>query len=648
MVQSMDSLPVRLLPANLRPLAYRVLSKKHGLNIKTDALAKLTEAVSLKFGANWKGRDTFEFLEEVARIWKLEDRGLFLDEDGITQVLKLMELQPQRRITPELSDDPSATQLALNWKEYFRVINPPDQPFYAYDRTRKQFYTLNEQPSHLEAAIEMFTQRYLIIADRLSRNEMFQKKSFSSVLLFRETAPTHEISMIKNMLGRDGNTFFLFGLLATDAEGNWILNDASDTVELNLDQTYKNVLTFYGPGMFVIVEGIYSALGGHHGLTSMVGCFYVSNMALPTAERRETSLDNFGHLDFMGINQDAEPDQPVTRVPKEMIKQLVSLEKQYTGHKMIFLGSECHLDDPDVLSALRKFFHKLEADLTQAYETNDLFNDNSERRAPLAIVMTGSFVLTPVVPTTISYGSSSNSQRYKQGFDSLALILEPLTQVRKCKFVLIPGSNDPWQLMWSQGATAVNVVPQKPLSKQVTLRLQRTLKDNLELAWNPVRINYCSQEIVVIKQDYMNKFKRLDIIFANDLERMRAEAEAEDAVPRDQDERIRQAASQGKGTLLPRTVEQARRLVKTVLDQGNLEPFLPTLRVVNARYNHALRLEPMPTLMVMLDALFDQFELLYMGCRVVNLGRLLSMPRELNYGVYYPHLRRFVLEVLHC
>ena len=31
-----------------------------------------------------------QFLEEVAKVWKIEDRGLFIDGDGLKQVLKDM------------------------------------------------------------------------------------------------------------------------------------------------------------------------------------------------------------------------------------------------------------------------------------------------------------------------------------------------------------------------------------------------------------------------------------------------------------------------------------------------------------------------------------------------------------------------------
>ncbi|CAN3476376.1 DNA polymerase epsilon subunit B [Diutina catenulata] len=636
----MDSLPVRLSPSNLRPIAYRILSKKHGLNIKTDALAKLTEAVSLKFGAEWKGRNTQDFLEEVARIWKLEDRGLFLDEDGITQVLKSMEVAQK---TPSVAEE-TPSQVIPNWKEYFRVINPPDQPTYEFDKARKQFFIANNT-DHAKASIDMFANRFNVLSYRLSRNTHFQKNSFSSIASFREdTAVQHEITQVKNMLGRDGEMFMLFGLLSKNANDDWILEDASDYVELRLDQAYKNEATFYGAGMFVLVEGIYNASGGNMNNRPgyMGGCFYVSNIGHPSAETRDKAIDTFGYLDFMGINQE-DPDQPVTRLPKELKKKLAKVEKSLPGHKFVFLGAECHLDNPKVMAGLRKFFGQMEASLVHSEEMGELEDGSAEGAAPLAIVMTGSFVSEPLVATATAYGATSASERYKQCFDELAQILDPLPRVKQCKFVLVPGKNDPWQSTYSQGSAAVSSIPQKPLPNRLVSRLARCLRQNLVLAWNPVRINYLTQEILVVKDDYMTKFKRNDIIFANDVEQMNAAAAEEDAMPHDQDERLK-AAIRLKGERLPNTTIQARRLVKTLLDQGTMQPFLPSKRLVDAAYNHVLRLEPMPSVMILQDPTCAAFEVSYFKCKVINMGPLLAGSRKLQYGVYQPATQSFAFK----
>ena len=77
------------------------------------------------------------------------------------------------------------------------------------------------------------------------------------------------------MLGRDGQKFLIFGLLSKNANDEYTLEDETDHIELNLSQAFKSQGLFYCPGMFLLVEGIYSASGGNsnqdHGYIG--GCF---------------------------------------------------------------------------------------------------------------------------------------------------------------------------------------------------------------------------------------------------------------------------------------------------------------------------------------------------------------------------------------
>ena len=71
MLASGNVLPVKISPPLLRPMAYRVLSKKYGLNIKSDGLAALSEFVGNTFGMDWKrSPDTLQFLENFDCVWR--------------------------------------------------------------------------------------------------------------------------------------------------------------------------------------------------------------------------------------------------------------------------------------------------------------------------------------------------------------------------------------------------------------------------------------------------------------------------------------------------------------------------------------------------------------------------------------------------
>lgn len=667
-MDSTTSLPVKLLLSNLRPIAYRVLSKKHGLNIKTEALVILTEVVSYKFGFEWKGPKSQKFLEDIAKIWKTEDRGIFIDGDGLKQVLKALDSSNKKPEKARRSDtlvddiemaleDDTKDDSSINWQDYFRIINPSSQPHYKYDRIKKQFTLEDSKPtlieklsSNLKSSIEMFNDRYYLIMDRLSRNENFRKTSFSSISSITKSlnnkSISNEITLITNMLGRDGQKFILFGLLSRNPNGNFILEDCTENIELIMTQAYKTEGSFYGVGMFVIVEGIYSASGGTNNKSSdyMGGCFYVSNIGHPPAEKRELSMENYGNVDFLGINKEIDQSghEKTLRMPKALRKKLVLVEKTLLDHKIILLGSECHLNDFKIIGGLTKFFKTLEVSFQEESDAS-IPSPN-----PLAIVMIGSFSSKPLVPTSTSTSTISYSEEYKGNFDNLANILGECPQViKRCKFVLIPGKNDPWQSTYSLGSSQLNSVPSRPLPHIFVARLERLLpKGNLILGWNPTRINFLSQEIVIIKDDYVNKFKRNDIVFANDLELELQNLAKE--IDINDDERVSNIINEKGADYVPIKIKQARKIVKTLLDQGTLQPFLSKLKVVDAYYSYALRIEPLPNVLILNDSTFENFEVTYNGCKVINITALASKnSRKLNYVEYYPSRKYFDFKELY-
>lgn len=668
---NVHSLPVNIQPSNLRPIAYRILSKKHGLNIQTDALSILTSSVVLRFGSEWKGAASQQFLEEIAKVWKHQGRGLFIDGDGLNQVIKEIASKEKKSsgrfdviekagrsdtIVDIYEDTPEDEGGELDWRNFFKIITPETQPNFQFDKTRKQFHLIptSELPTfknNLTSSIEYFNSRYHLLRDRLSRNNNFLKTSFSSISKLNNALTnknmSYEITLIKNMLGRDGSKFILFGLISRNINGDFILEDSSDHIELNLSQTYKTEGSFYCPGMFVIVEGIYSASGGSMANDGNVisGCFHVSNIGQPPVERREISMENYGNLDFMGINKDNEGSKSSNNLPikidKSFKKQLVHLEKSLTNHKFIILGGDCHLDDIRVLNGLKKLFNKIESTLVDGFDDDD---DNVTLRKPLALVMVGSFISQPITGTNSSVSSMKNSELYKHNFDNLSDILAGFPNIIKTtKLILIPGSNDPWQSTYSLGGSSLNVLPQRPISKLFITRLERLLpKGNLILGWNPSRINYLSQEILLFKDNLMNKFKRNDMVFE-------AEAEAEIEAEKRETRELNIGNINTNQPHVSIKIKQARKLVKTLLDQGNISPFLKDLRLVDTNYNTVLRIEPLPTSLVLLDSNFENFEVTYNGCKVINISKLIGSDnnKKLNYAEYYPSAKKYEFKELY-
>ncbi|RCK66051.1 DNA polymerase epsilon subunit B [Candida viswanathii] len=577
------SLPIKLRPANLRPIAFRIFSKKHGLNVNTEALAVLTDVISYKFGTDWKSVRSQQYLEEIAKIWKVEDRGLFIDADGLKQIVK--DLNSKKKDDSESSTKAHRTDTIvdlpepegeiaeddIDWRDYFKVLSPKDQPKSVFDTSRKQFdiifkdktdrSLLGRLQENLPAKVNSYHNRYSLIRDRLSRNESFQKSSTMSISALNSMKSgektSHEITLVKNMLGRDGHKFLLFGLLSKDANGEFILEDETDYIELNLTQTFKSPGSFYCLGMYFLVEGIYSASGGssNHDSNYIGGCFYVSNMGHPPSERRDKSLDYYGHLDFLGIHRQFSPvtGEKTTKITKKYRRMLVDKESESPHRRIVFaLGNTAHTD------SMKKLLQRLENSIIE-----------SDENAPIAVVFTGS--------------NSPNKEIFKQSLDKQFPNL-----FTKLKIVVVAGD-----LVLS--------------GIQSPEFLNRPRQPNTMLTQNPTTIAYLSQEIIVMKDQVMSQLRKGDLNFGSFEERT-------------------------EQNLSSRT-KQARKLVKTILDQG----YLAVGRgfgVVDLEYDHCFRLEPAPTMVVLHDMSFPQFDVTYNGCKVVNVAT--QEGNQFTYMEYFP------------
>lgn len=655
-------LPVRLQPSNVRPIAYRIISKKHGLNIQSDALVVLTETISLRFGAAWRDAKAQQFLEDVAKAWKQQDRGLFVDGPGLAQVIKELTKDSLSKLgmsdsatrldtlVDEESEKLSTSKEDLDWKDFFQFVSPDKQPAFVFDKLRKQFSSRESAGrkfrNSLIPNLEFFNQRYYPIMERLSRDENFRKSSLSSIAALSSNLngllSNYEITLIKNVLGRDGGRFVLCGLLSENANGNFVLEDISDFIELNLTKAHKAEGSFYAPGMFIIVEGIYSASGGSMSNDANVisGCFYASNIGQPPAERRDHSLDAYGHLDFMGMHKDSNSKASAfVKIDKSLQKKLSALEKTLVGHKMIILGGDVFLDDAKIQSGLDKFFARLETRLEEEQDAN-------ETVAHSIIVMSGSFSSQPLCSNQRSISQTSSSEEYKSNFDAFAAMLSKYPLVVKfCKLLLIPGVNDPSQSTFSLGRSSACLLPQTPIPNVFVTRLQRLLpKGHLILGWNPMRINYVSQEIVLFRDDLMNKFKRNDLVLDHDIELGDLQIQMH---LNGENKKVENIIST-EIHLSPK-IKQARKLVKTLLDQGNLQPFLKNLRVIVSNYQHVMRIEPLPTTLILFDTRFESFEVTYNGCKVSNIGNIMSNKnsRKFNYAEYSPSAKKYTYKELY-
>lgn len=172
-------LAVEIPPSALRPLAFRVFTKKHNLTLKSDALTLLCSFIGRRCGAEWRDSGSGEkLLDEIARTWKRNEgpSGILVDGgDVLKSILKgldvphgsggagigmdLMKRQNSFDLNMGLppgmdeggdilmgdgtgSQSQSTQELTvegLDPRKYIKVVNSFAQPKYIYNPLKKQF-----------------------------------------------------------------------------------------------------------------------------------------------------------------------------------------------------------------------------------------------------------------------------------------------------------------------------------------------------------------------------------------------------------------------------------------------------------------------------------------------------------------------------
>ena len=748
-----SSLPVHIQPAHLRPLAYRTLSKKYGLSIKSDGLAALAKFVGDNFTIDWKKNpETTKFLENFATVWKQQERGLFVDGEGVQQVIVEIQerkkslsqnmsaaagptskqkrsgnldrflnratdvsnqqvlaseepTEPNSPITsrhgshddsqeesmvantsmvlpdssqqhiPEIGsdddvimqDDPLPLQdgtsdiegteegyassegmyqgdSELNWRDYFKALNATELQKFSYDPLKMHFVftpsmrintpnNISIKLPTVRANTNMFSNRYHLVKDRIMRNEAFQNADtynpLSSMMsLKNELTPGYDsqgsgsgsymqITPVKNLLGRDGHNFLIMGLLRRNNKGIWTIEDPSGMTEIDISQAIPTDGLYYVPGCMVLAEGIYFTVGNR---------FHVTSMTQPPGERREATLENIGNIDLLGINGQSNPNY-TSRLDRDLKLRLHQMERNLANHRCVILGGDIFLDQLATMDALHKVFSRLDED------------------PPTMIIMNGSFSSVPVYSSMSSRMISATTQ-YKNNFDSLAQLLSDFTELTEhSTFVFIPGVNDPWSSTSSLGSA--DLLPQRPIPKHFTQRVNRVCK-NVVWGSNPVRIAYLSQEIIAMRDDLDDRFKRHSVIFPM------VEEQREDNVD-DLNERLEDVSLNDSTIIsqlikdthqLSTEVEQSRKYVKTLLDQGHLSPFLTTIRPIVWDLDHSLTLHPIPTTLIICDTTAPRFDVTYNGCKAMNPGKFI-LNRRARYLEYIPSIKRAEQQEVH-
>lgn len=507
------------------------------------------------------------------------------------------------------------------------------------------------------------------------RNESFQTPSFegakvSSLKRSNSTAATvqqfYKITPIANLLGRNGSNHLLLGLLTIAPTGTLALNDLTGSIALDLTHT-KPVPedgAWFAPGMIVLVDGVYEEdyenaggnLAGAGGVGGTIGGKFIGfSIGGPPCERRQVTLGinssnadgditaggGFGWVDFLGLGSERALGSKMRRIERRVIGKPSIGDEEPGRARMVILG-EVNLDQPRTLQALSKIM--------------GLYATEPEDDTPMTFILMGNFVQYAIM----ARGGSGGSIEYKEYFDSLASALSDYpTLLQTSTFIFVPGDNDGWSSAFSAGGATP--IPRKSVPEMFTSRIKRAFtaanleaekergtKTDGEAIWttNPSRLSLFgpAHEIVLFRDDISSRLRRTSIKFNSaskpddeDVE-MTGAATPEpsrepSATPQEMetDPAVEAAESHlpdsSKDTISS-DIHSARKLVKTILDQGYLSPFRLTTRPILWDYSSALQLYPLPTAMVLCDAEAPAFCVTYEGCHVMNPGPLVAPGRR--------------------
>ncbi|XP_062378257.1 DNA polymerase epsilon subunit 2 [Sardina pilchardus] len=475
--------------------------------------------------------------------------------DVIERILDAVEKQPLTSSMIELSIMETAVQdCSQSCDEtidnVFNIIGAFDVPRYIYSSERKKFVplsmTTHPSPSLCGVArdkAELFRERYTILQQRTHRHELFTPPVIGSAP--EEGRNKFQLKTVEALLGSTSKLgeVIVLGMVTQLKEGKYYLEDPSGTIQLDISKAQFHS-GLYTESCFVLAEGWYED-----------SVFHINAFGFPPTEPSSTTRAYYGNMNFFG--------GPSTTSVKTSAK-LKQLEEE-NEDAMFVIVSDLWLDNVEVLEKIHTMFSGYSA------------------MPPTCFIFCGNFSSAP-------YGRNQ-IKSLKESLKALAdLICEYPNIHNSSRFVFVPGPEDP-------GPSAI--LPRPPLAEHITEEFRQRVPFSV-FTTNPCRIQYCSQEIVVMREDLVNKM-------------------------------CRNCVRMPSGNL-----DIPNHFVKTILCQGHLSPLPLYVSPVYWAYDYALRIYPVPDVVVFADK-YDPFTITNTDCLCINPG---SFPRSgFTFKVYYPSNR---------
>ncbi|TDL29547.1 epsilon DNA polymerase [Rickenella mellea] len=436
----------------------------------------------------------------------------------------------------------------LDPEDHLFFIDSYDMPGWHWSNERSTFEKASSAATisgSAESRVRAIRDRLNIIRQTILRNDHFSPSTLPS----RDRERLLSLRSTKQLLGRAGDRFLLFGLLNYSKEGKLCLEDSDGKVELDLSQLDAPSEGLFTDGCFILAEGDYTE----------DETFKVIAIGHPPCERRETAQSIYGHIDFLGKG---------FSTPMEDVDLAERLRKEWS-ELMVHCLSDVWLDHPETFNALSKIFDTC----TEA------------RTIPRVFVLCGNFT-----SRGISQTSGKDIQSYHENFDRLADLISSYPAIlQSTHFVFVPGPLD---------LTSNSILPQRPILSSFVSKFKSRVP-KAHFMSNPCRIKFFHQEIVIFREDLMARMLRNLVGIKPDVDN-----------------------------------DQLKRyLVQSIVDQSHLIPLARTIQPTLCEYDHALRLYPAPSTIILADK-YEGYELTYEGCHVFNPGSFVGS--SFGFYTYFP------------
>ncbi|CAB3368590.1 Hypothetical predicted protein [Cloeon dipterum] len=409
-------------------------------------------------------------------------------------------------------------------EDVFCVISAFDVPRFKFNPDLKKYEDAPKKEHSLfdsaDAKAQLFWDRYTLIKQITERHPLFKPSADNSEEKFKIYPIEHLLSCPRRL-----NKIIALGLFSQLKIGMYHLEDPTGIVQLDLTDASYHV-GLHAENCIVLAEGWYEDK-----------IFHAKAIGFPPAETAEVSRAYLGSLNMFGGD---------SRLACKTNKSLLKTMRDNKDRLIVFL-SDVWLDQDNVMRKLQTLF------------------EGFVSYPPIAFIFMGNFLS--------SKPGSAQAEQLKFNLRSLADLIASHPNLRQfSKFVFVPGLQDP---------ACPNILPRPPLPKSITEDFEARVP-NAIFTSNPCRIRYCTQEIVVMREDIMSKLCRNTIHY-------------------------------------PTTGNIYEHFAKTLLSQANLCPLPLSVRPVYWSFAHAMQLHPAPDLVVIGDTV-NTFKSSHADCQVANPG----------------------------